>query len=98
MGSDQLISIENVIGGAGNDTLTGSDFDNVLTGGGGADSLVGGAGNDTIYIDQYDTWYSGDDGVDTLIFIGAGSLSYSLGQGSFENVTTSDGKRHDLGH
>lgn len=53
---DQLISIENLSGGSGNDTLTGDAGDNILTGnagndtltgGAGADSLVGGAGTDT---------------------------------------------------
>ncbi len=46
---DQLISIENLIGSAYNDTLTGDDKDNVINGGsGGKDVLTGGKGNDTI--------------------------------------------------
>ena len=40
-------TIKNIIGGAGNDTLTGSNGDNKLTGGAGNDLLIGGAGNDT---------------------------------------------------
>ncbi len=52
-----LTNVENVMGGAGNDTITGSDGPNVLyglagkdflLGLGGNDSLVGGAGNDTL--------------------------------------------------
>jgi hypothetical protein len=46
---DQLISVENLIGSAYNDTLTGDDGDNVINGGvGGKDILTGGKGNDTI--------------------------------------------------
>ena len=38
--------IENVLGGSGNDTLTGGSKANVLSGGSGNDKLTGGAGND----------------------------------------------------
>jgi ELWxxDGT repeat protein len=41
-------AFENVIGGGGNDLLTGTTLANVLTGGGGNDTLVGLAGNDTL--------------------------------------------------
>jgi Ca2+-binding RTX toxin-like protein len=51
-GVDTLISIENAIGGSGNDTLTGSDGANRLDGGAGADSLAGGAGDDIYVIDD----------------------------------------------
>jgi Ca2+-binding RTX toxin-like protein len=40
--------VENIAGGAGDDTLTGDDANNVLTGGGGSDTLVGLGGNDTL--------------------------------------------------
>ncbi|HZG08980.1 MAG TPA: M10 family metallopeptidase C-terminal domain-containing protein [Allosphingosinicella sp.] len=40
--------VENAIGGAGNDTITGNDVDNVLNGGAGDDKIEGRAGNDTI--------------------------------------------------
>ncbi len=40
---DTLVDIENLIGSAGNDTLTGKDLeDNILTGGAGDDKLTGG--------------------------------------------------------
>ncbi len=38
--------VENVTGGAGDDTITGSSANNQLTGGPGADTLTGGAGDD----------------------------------------------------
>lgn len=39
--------VENIIGGAGNDTITGSSSNNEITGGAGADKLYGGGGDDT---------------------------------------------------
>ena len=41
------VTIENAIGGAGNDTIIGNAADNILQGGAGADSLNGGLGSDT---------------------------------------------------
>lgn len=46
--TDKLIDIENVIGSAFNDTLTGDAKANKLEGGAGDDLLAGGAGNDTL--------------------------------------------------
>ena len=45
---DTLISIENLIGSAHHDVLSGDDGDNVLDGGAGADKLTGRGGNDTL--------------------------------------------------
>ncbi|QAU35559.1 pre-peptidase C-terminal domain-containing protein [Janthinobacterium sp. 17J80-10] len=47
-GTDILIAIENIIGGAGNDTLTGDALANRLEGRNGNDNLVGGDGSDTL--------------------------------------------------
>jgi len=47
-GNDTLSGIENVIAGAGNDSLLGDGFTNQLTGGAGNDTLSGGAGNDSL--------------------------------------------------
>jgi Ca2+-binding RTX toxin-like protein len=47
-GTDVLISIENLQGGGGNDTLTGNEQANKLEGGGGNDTLNGGSGSDTL--------------------------------------------------
>ncbi len=46
-GNDTLLNIENILGGSGNDTLTGNDYSNVLEGGAGDDILDGGWGIDT---------------------------------------------------
>jgi len=42
------VTIENAIGSARDDEITGNDVSNVLRGGAGDDTIVGGAGNDTI--------------------------------------------------
>ena len=56
-GDNVLGDVENVIGGSGNDSLTGGDAANVLTGGSGNDDLDGGADADTL---------AGGDGSDRL--------------------------------
>ena len=43
-----MLDVENVKGGAGDDTITGSPLDNVLDGGAGIDTISGGLGNDTL--------------------------------------------------
>jgi hypothetical protein len=60
IGTDALISIENVVGGQGSDTITGNAADNVITGGAGNDILDGGAGTDT-------SVYSGNRGDYTVV-------------------------------
>ncbi len=45
---DDLVGVENVVGGAGRDVLVGSRGSNRLVGGGGGDRLVGGRGPDTV--------------------------------------------------
>ena len=51
-GDDTLSGIENVVGSAANDTITGDGVDNLLIGGTGADILTGGAGNDILIGDD----------------------------------------------
>ncbi len=46
--NDLLQNIENLVGGAGNDALTGNGFENALNGGPGNDSLSGKGGNDLL--------------------------------------------------
>jgi Ca2+-binding RTX toxin-like protein len=46
-GIDRLIDIENILGGTGDDTLTGSAEANLFRGGAGNDTLTGGGGADT---------------------------------------------------
>ena len=61
---DSFTSIENLIGSANNDVLTGSTQANVLDGG--ADSLDGGLGDDILVWDAIDPTIDGGTGNDTL--------------------------------
>ena len=67
-----LTNIARIIGGAGNDTLTGNSAANILWGGTGNDIIQGGAGDDSL---------SGDDGDDLLIG-GAGNDVLTGGNGT----------------
>jgi uncharacterized delta-60 repeat protein len=60
-GRDTLSGIENLIGSAFGDTLSGDGSANKIDGGSGNDTLTGGAGNDTM---------QGGDGSDTAVFSG----------------------------
>jgi Ca2+-binding RTX toxin-like protein len=64
-GSDLLISIENLIGSAYNDILTGDGNANKLNGGAGSDNFIGSAGYDTI---------DGGAGLDTANYSSLGAL------------------------
>jgi len=63
-------TIENAVGGSGNDSLLGNSVDNVLTGNAGNDILGGGAGNDTL---------NGGVGNDTMLG-GIGNDIYVVGE------------------
>jgi Ca2+-binding RTX toxin-like protein len=71
-GSATLISIENVVGDAFNDQISGSAVVESLNGGGGNDTLDGRGGGDTL---------TGGTGADTFVFATA------LGGGNVEQVT-----------
>ncbi len=77
--TDSLNSIENVVGGDGNDTIRGSNEDNMLAGGAGEDILDGRSGNDVLVLEGNDT-ASGGDG-DDLFAIGLGNMSIDGGTG-----------------
>jgi Ca2+-binding RTX toxin-like protein len=59
-----LAGFEDAVGGAGNDTITGSDQANFLAGGLGADELFGGGADDFIFFDNLDTAVNGGAGRD----------------------------------
>ncbi|MFB2553476.1 beta strand repeat-containing protein [Ensifer soli] len=61
--ASEIYSVENILGGASDDSLTGDEFSNTfwgndgadtLDGGAGADRLAGGQGNDTYVVDDAD--------------------------------------------
>jgi Ca2+-binding RTX toxin-like protein len=65
-GDNDYSDIEVILGGAANDTLTGSFGNNDLYGGGGADTLRGGSGNDRLYGGAGADSLNGDGGNDLL--------------------------------
>ena len=78
--SNEIQGIENVIGGDGNDSFTGSADDNFLDGNRGNDTLYGAGGEDALDGDAGDDWLyggAGDDGLsggagDDRLFGGTG--------------------------
>lgn len=75
-GYDQLIGIENITSGSGNDQLIGNSVENVLIGNAGSDTLFGGSGddflfggtgNDSVNGGAGKDMLTGGDGIDTLI-------------------------------
>ena len=97
--TDTLVSIENLIGGSGNDTITGDASTNILnggsgndtlSGGGGDDQLIGGSGNDTYIISGYVSVQmveSSNQGTDTVQI----DKNFSLASiSNIENLTLTD--------
>lgn len=81
-GTDTLANIENVIGGAGNDLISGDDLANRLDGGAGNDTLQGGAGDDLIIASAGNDVVDGGAGFDTLDLSAAtGPLSVDFNRG-----------------
>jgi Ca2+-binding RTX toxin-like protein len=72
--------IENVVGGSGNDNLTGNSLDNRLYGGEGNDTLTAGTGGSTLW---------GGDGNDTLT--GGIGTDYLYGQDGNDTLTAGGG-------
>lgn len=64
--ADQLGSVENAIGGSGNDVINGSNGANVLDGGGGNDIVRGYAGDDILDLSDGNDRLDGGAGTDTL--------------------------------
>lgn len=81
LGQDTLINIENLIGGDGNDTLTGNQEANILKGGEGDNQLFGGDGNDTLIGGSTCDIIEGGEGNDRL-FGGGGADTLTGGGGA----------------
>lgn len=67
-GLDILRGIENLVAGAGNDSLTGSKAGNLLDGGDGNDAIYGGGGNDVIIGGAGNDILAGQAGRDRFVF------------------------------
>jgi Ca2+-binding RTX toxin-like protein len=83
-------NIENLYGGAGNDTLVGSLADNQLAGGGGNDTMDGGVGRDYLYGDSGNDTLTGGDGSDYLDGSNGDDTMHAT-DGGADNVLCGDG-------
>lgn len=106
-GRDQLLGIENVTTGAGDDLIAGNADNNVLNGAGGRDRLAGKVGDDLLFGGAGNDILDGGRGADTAVFdAGKGAIVVDLriagaqktGQGrdqliGIENLTSAGG--HD---
>jgi VCBS repeat-containing protein len=81
-GTDSLTSIENVIGGRGNNSITGSNVANLLDGGWGNDVLNGGGDSDTLIGGWGNDSLDGGSGADVLTG-GAGADRYYYSGNTF---------------
>ncbi len=98
--TETLTSIENLIGGSGNDTITGDSGANVLdgssgndtiSGGGGADTLKGGFGNDVLIGGSGQDSFDGGSGTDTADYTGtffAGNFNLATDSAYFSGFYT----------
>lgn len=82
-GNDTLVDVQNVSGSDFDDIITGNALDNVLTGNDGDDVISGGAGNDTV---------SGGDDDDTLLGgAGTDTVSGDLGDDVIDEEAAANG-------
>ena len=87
-GPDVLVSIENIIGSAFDDTLTGNTGANAMSGGAGNDTINGDAGNDTIDGGTGDDVLNGGAGTNTLSYVSLtlAGATVSLAVGTQQNT------------
>jgi Ca2+-binding RTX toxin-like protein len=93
---DVIASVENFIGGAGNDTIVGDSLNNRLTGGLGADNLTGGLGADTFAYSSTNQSLAGTrdiiadflSGTDKLDFSGIDANVVAGGNQAFTSITS----------
>ena len=62
----QGVTIENAIGGSGDDSITGNAANNAIQGGAGNDTVMAGAGNDTVDGGAGQSYLRGEDGDDSI--------------------------------
>lgn len=86
-GTDKLISIERVLGGAGNDTLIGwADDNSSLEGNAGNDSLVGGNADDYLFGGAGNDTLIGGTGSDRADYFGTAAVNVDLGTTVAQNT------------
>lgn len=90
-GTDELISIENIIGSDFSDNIVGNRLDNELSGGDGNDRLVGYTGDDTLSGGDGQDYLNGASGSDTL----SGDAGNDILRGGKGSDTLSGGLGND---
>jgi Ca2+-binding RTX toxin-like protein len=85
-GNDKISGVENVIGSAGDDALSGDSLANVIAGGKGNDVIKGGRGSDTL---------AGGDGNDTFVWGSGKDMTGELGKDKFVD-TIADFSKGDV--
>jgi Ca2+-binding RTX toxin-like protein len=85
------VTIENAIGGAGNDVIHGNSADNSISGGAGSDTLDGGIGDDQLIGGAGDDAIVGGDGSDNII----GNAGMEVLDGQAGNDTVHGGPGND---
>jgi len=84
---DTLRNIENLVGGHGNDVLTGDDQANLLDGSTGNNALHGGGGDDILMAGGGDDLFDGAGGVDMVTFATSeGGVTVDLGRSGVQNT------------
>lgn len=103
---DDIVTVENVLGGTGDDSLTGNAGNNFLYGGPGDDDLYGLSGNDLLEGGAGGDTLDGGDLIDTITYANAAvGVTVNLGSNTFsadeaagdtatavENIIGSDGE------
>lgn len=92
-------AIDNALGGAGADTITGSTSDNMIKGNAGDDSLDGGSGNDTLYGGTGSDQLTGGSGDDLFVLeatMGADTISDASGSDTVDLSVFTTGATIDL--
>ncbi|MBI5275371.1 MAG: M10 family metallopeptidase C-terminal domain-containing protein [Burkholderiales bacterium] len=93
-------TIENAVGGGGNDEIVGNSSANQLTGGAGNDNIQGGTGNDTLTGGAGNDYMNGEAGTD-LVVLGADYSTYTITRnqqnGAWTLVSASTGTDTVLG-
>lgn len=93
-GIDRLVSIENVIGSRGIDTLIGDDGDNMLFGVTAADTLIGAGGDDRLRGGHLNDTLTGGTGADRFVYVAA--PDEFLGVDTITDFSRAEGDRIDL--
>ena len=81
-----------ILGGDGDDRLSGGGGDDIIAGNDGADRLSGGAGDDVLLFDGDDVLVDGGAGRDTAIWVGSGAVRLALTLNA-STVTANDYQR-----